>query len=142
MGGGPDAVTASEAALKIKETSFQAEGVPTETMLHGPFQCVEAEDLFVLIAPEGAARERTPEMAGLAEEVGSAVVVVDDGVGDVPPSAERLMVCPVPEAFSALTCLVPLQLFSYHLALARGTNPDNFRADDPRFARADVSGRL
>ena len=142
VGGGPDAVTASEAAPKIKETSYlQAEGVPTETMLHGPFQCVEAEDLFVLIAPEGAARERTLEIAGLAEEVGSAVVV-DDGVGDVSPSAERLMVCPVPEAFSALTCLVPLQLFSYHLALARGTNPDNFRADDPRFARADVSGRL
>jgi glucosamine--fructose-6-phosphate aminotransferase (isomerizing) len=143
VGGGPDAVTASEAALKIKETSYlQAEGVPTETMLYGPFQCVEAEDLFVLIAPEGAARERTLEIAGLAEEVGSAVVVVDDGVGDVPPSAERLMVCPVPEAFSTLTCLVPLQLFSYHLALARGTNPDNFRTDDPRFARADVSGHL
>ena len=32
--------------------------------------------------------------------------------------------------------------FSYHLALARGTNPDSFRAEDPRFARADVSGRL
>ncbi len=30
----------------------------------------------------------------------------------------------------------------YHLALARGTNPDSFRGDDPRFARADVSGRL
>jgi glucosamine--fructose-6-phosphate aminotransferase (isomerizing) len=35
-----------------------------------------------------------------------------------------------------------LQLFSYHLALARGTNPDGFRVDDPRFARANVSGRL
>jgi glucosamine--fructose-6-phosphate aminotransferase (isomerizing) len=35
-----------------------------------------------------------------------------------------------------------LQLYSYHLALARGTNPDSFRAEDPRFARADVSGRL
>jgi glutamine---fructose-6-phosphate transaminase (isomerizing) len=35
-----------------------------------------------------------------------------------------------------------LQLFAYHLALVRGTNPDSFRGDDPRFARADVSGRL
>jgi glutamine---fructose-6-phosphate transaminase (isomerizing) len=48
----------------------------------------------------------------------------------------------VPEPLSALTCLVPLQLFAYYLALARGTNPDSFRAEDPRFARADVSGRL
>ncbi|QIN85305.1 SIS domain-containing protein [Rubrobacter tropicus] len=143
VGAGPNAVTAAEIALKIKETSYlQAEGLPTETMLHGPFQCVEADDLFVLIAPEGPARKRTLEIADLAEDVGAAVIVVDDGSGDVPAGAARLTVPPVPEPFSALTCLVPLQLFSYHLALARGTNPDSFRAEDPRFAKADVSGRL
>jgi hypothetical protein len=43
---------------------------------------------------------------------------------------------------SALTCHLPLQFFAYHLALVRRTNPDSFRAGDPRFARADVSGRL
>jgi len=135
-------VTAAETALKIRETSYlQAEGLPTEAMLHGPFQCVEAEDLFVLVAPEGAARERTLEVAGLAREVGSEVVVVDDGAGEA-PARVRLFVPSIPEPFSALTCLVPLQLFSYHLALARGTNPDSFRTDDARFARADVSGRL
>lgn len=137
LGGGPSAVTAREVALKIKETSYlQAEGMPTETMLHGPFQCVEADDLFVLVAPSGAARERTLEVAELAEEVGGPYVIVGDD-----PAAE-LVVPEVPEPFSALTCLVPLQFFAYHLALARGTNPDSFRAEDPRFARADVSGRL
>lgn len=142
-GAGPSAVTATETALKIKETSYlQAEGLPTETMLHGPFQCVEADDLFILIAPAGPARERTLEIADLAAEVGATVVVVGDGKGDVPAGVARLTVPSVPEPFSALTCLVPLQLFSYHLALARGTNPDSFRAEDPRFARADVSGRL
>jgi glucosamine--fructose-6-phosphate aminotransferase (isomerizing) len=136
-GGGPSAVTAQEVALKIKETSYlQAEGMPTETMLHGPFQCVEADDLFVLVAPSGAARERTLEVAELAKEVGAPCVIV----GDEP--AAGLAVPEVPEPFSALTCLVPLQLFTYHLALERGTNPDSFRAEDPRFARADVSGRL
>ena len=143
VGGGPSAVTAAEISLKIKETSYlQAEGIPTETMLHGPFQCVEAEDLFVLISPEGPARDRTLEIAGLAREVGAEVVVVDDGVGNTPDGGARLTVPPVSEPFSALTCLVPLQLLTYHLALARGTNPDGFRADDPRFAKADISGRL
>lgn len=42
----------------------------------------------------------------------------------------------VPEPFTVLTCLVPLQLFAYHLALARGANPDSFRLEDPRFAKA------
>jgi glucosamine--fructose-6-phosphate aminotransferase (isomerizing) len=137
LGGGPSAVTAQEIALKIKETSYlQAEGMPTETMLHGPFQCVEADDLFVLVAPCGAARERTLEVAELAKEVGAPYLIVGDE-----PDVE-LAVPGVPEPFSALTCLMPLQFFAYHLALARGTNPDSFRAEDPRFARADVSGRL
>ena len=144
VGGGPGAVTATETALKIKETSYlQAEGMPTETMLHGPFQCVEADDLFVLIAPSGAARERTLEVAELAEEVGARYLILGDGTTETRPAAAGLLRMPeVPEPFSALSCLVPLQLFAYHLALARGTNPDSFRGDDPRFARADVSGRL
>jgi glutamine---fructose-6-phosphate transaminase (isomerizing) len=144
LGGGPSAVTATETALKIKETSYlQAEGIPTETMLHGPFQCVEADDLFFLIAPSGAARERTLEVAELVEEVGAPYVIFGDDTTEARPAAAGVLRVPeVPEPFSALTCLVPLQLFAYHLALARGTNPDSFRGDDPRFARADVSGRL
>jgi glutamine---fructose-6-phosphate transaminase (isomerizing) len=144
LGGGPSGVTAVETALKIKETSYlQAEGMPTETMLHGPFQCVEADDLFVLIAPAGAARERTLEVAELVEEVGAPYVIVgDETTGDRPKAAGMVRVPEVPEPFSALSCLVPLQLFSYHRAIARGTNPDGFRVDDPRFAKADVSGRL
>jgi glucosamine--fructose-6-phosphate aminotransferase (isomerizing) len=142
-GGGPAATVAVETALKIKETSYlQAEGMPTETLLHGPFQCVEDDDLFVLVAPEGAARVRTLELAELAREVGSSVLVVDDGAGEKPGGDRRLTVPRLPEPLSALACLVPLQLFTYHLALARGTNPDSFRTDDERFARADVSGRL
>jgi glucosamine--fructose-6-phosphate aminotransferase (isomerizing) len=144
LGGGPSAVTAEEVALKIKETSYlQAEGMSTETMLHGPFQCVEAEDLFVLVAPSGAAQERTLEVAELVDEVGGACLIVGDGAVDPLRERRRFLDVPgVPEPLSALTCLVPLQLFAYYLALARGTNPDSFRAEDPRFARADVSGRL
>jgi glutamine---fructose-6-phosphate transaminase (isomerizing) len=143
LGGGPSAVTAEEVALKIKETSYlQAEGMSTETMLHGPFQCVEADDLFVLVAPAGAAQTRTLEVAELVDEVGGACLVVGDGTAAVPHETNLLSVPQVPEPFDALTCLLPLQLFAYHLALARGTNPDAFRTDDPRFARADVSGRL
>jgi glucosamine--fructose-6-phosphate aminotransferase (isomerizing) len=144
VGGGPSAVTAQETALKIKETSYlQAEGMPTETMLHGPFQCVEADDVFVLIVPSGAAKERTLEVADIAEEVGVPYLIFGDDTTETPTAAAGVVRVPeVPEPFSALTCLIPLQLFAYYLALARGTNPDSFRGDDPRFARADVSGRL
>jgi glutamine---fructose-6-phosphate transaminase (isomerizing) len=145
-GGGPSAVTAEEVALKIRETSYlQAEGMQAETMLHGHFQSAEADDLFVLIAPAGAAQERTLELAGAAREIGAPVVLVDDGTAEpagLTRAARRLTVPPVPEPFTALTCLVPLQLFAYHLALARGTNPDIFRTDDARFARVRSSVQL
>ncbi len=123
LGGGPSAVTARETALKIKETSYlQAEGMPTETMLHGPFQCVEADDLFVLIAPSGAARERTLEVAELVEEVGAPYVIFGDDTTETRSTAAGVLRVPeVPEPFSALSCLVPLQLFAYHLARAGPT---------------------
>lgn len=139
VGGGPSGVTAQEAALKVKETSYlQAEGLPTETMLHGPFQCVEPEDLFVLIAPAGPAQERTMQLGPMIREIGAEYLVIDDGSArKLHQSASGVVsVPPVPEPLTALTCVIPLQFFAYYLALARGTDPDGFRKDDPRFAAA------
>jgi glutamine---fructose-6-phosphate transaminase (isomerizing) len=139
LGGGPSAVTAQEIALKIRETSYlQAEGMPIEAILHGPFLAAEPQDLFILIAPAGAAQQRVIETAGAVREVGAPALVVSDGT----PEALRFEAAgwwtapAVPEPFTTLTCLVPLQLLTYHLALTRGTNPDRFRRDDPRFDRA------
>lgn len=139
VGGGPGAITAQEIALKIKETCFLlAEGVNVESLLHGPFQASEKEDLFILIAPVGAAQSRMVELAGMVSEIGAAYLVVSDGTPrSIEQGADGWCVVPaVPEPFTTLTCLLPLQLFAYHLALGHGTNPDGFRLDDPRFARA------
>jgi len=148
-GGGPSTVTAHEVALKIKEAAYlQAEGLPIETFLHGPFQCAEPEDVFVLIAPAGAAQGRVLELAGMIPEIGAAALVVSDAAAAAAPvqipggTAGWCAVPAVPEPFTTLSCLIPLQLFSYHLALARGTNPDVFRLDDPRFARARARVKL
>ncbi len=53
---------------------------------------------------------------------------------------------PPDDARSILTNVARIEvdkvgIFGAH-HLARGTNPDSFRGDDPRFARAYVSGRL
>ena len=109
-----------------------------ETLLHGPLQCVESDDTFVLIAPGGKAQDRVIELGKMVQEIGAPYLVVSDGTPQALRSAAvgSYAVPPVPEPWSALTCLVPLQLFAYFLALERGTNPDAFRLDDPRFARA------
>ena len=138
LGGGPSGVTAQEIALKIRETSYlQAEGMPIEAILHGPFLAAEPEDLFVLIAPAGPAQQRMMELAAALPELGAPALVVSDGSADAlrAKAAGWWTVPAVPEPFTALTCLVPLQLLTYHFALRRGTNPDRFRRDDPRFDR-------
>jgi glucosamine--fructose-6-phosphate aminotransferase (isomerizing) len=139
VGAGPAGVTAQEAALKIKEASYlQAEGMPIEQMFHGPFQCAEPDDLFVLVAPAGPGQARTLQLAGPIREIGARYLVVSDGSAEAAREGADgwLTVPPLPETFAALTCLVPLQFLSYWLALERGANPDRFRLDDPRFMRA------
>lgn len=51
--------------------------------------------------------------------------------------AGRVTVPATPGALAAVTCVVPLQLFAYQLALVHGTNPDSFRSDDPGFPRIE-----
>jgi glucosamine--fructose-6-phosphate aminotransferase (isomerizing) len=135
-GSGPAGVTALEVALKIKEAAYlMAEGIPTEQMLHGPFQSVDPADLMVLIAPQGPGQARTADLAAEAKEIGLDVIVVSDGSWSGPADS-LITVPPVPESLAAITTLVPLQLFAYWLAIESGTNPDRFRLDDERFARA------
>jgi len=138
-GAGPAGVTALEAALKIKEASYiNAEALPVEQMLHGAFTSVEPDDLMILVAPEGAGQSRTIELGAAAKDLGLGLFVVSDGTAtDLREDAAGWVVVPaIAEPFSALTTLVPLQMLAYWYAITRGTNPDSFRRDDPRFARA------
>ena len=145
VGGGPTAVVAQEVALKIKEASYlQAEGLPVETLLHGPFQCCEADDLFVLIAPRGAAQPRLSELREMIRAIGARQVMVTDdaALAEASDPGGACLVPAVPPPFQSLVCLLPLQLFTYHLALVRGANPDCFRLNDARFAAALGGVRL
>jgi glutamine---fructose-6-phosphate transaminase (isomerizing) len=138
-GGGPSAVTAQEIALKIKEAAYlQAEGIHLEQFLHGALQNTEPEDVSIVIAPDGAAQSRAFQFVEAVREIGAPYLVVSDGTAEqvTGNAIDSIDVPSVPEPFTALTCLVPLQLFAYHLALTAGTHPDTFRLDDPRFARA------
>lgn len=131
-GGGPNEITAKEIALKIKETSYKhAEGLGTEELFHGPFQAAEPEDLFILIVPEGKAQDRTLQLAPAIKEIGATVMIVGDN-----KAKGTHQVSKVAEEYTTISCITPLYLFTYHLALAKGTNPDSYRLEDPRFANA------
>ena len=49
---------------------------------------------------------------------------------------ETFTLPPVSEFWSPLLYIIPLQLFTYYLAVARGTHPDLFQQDNPKQAAA------
>ncbi|MFQ5898098.1 MAG: SIS domain-containing protein [Candidatus Methylomirabilia bacterium] len=139
VGGGPNTATAYEAALKMNEANYTTTvGMNCEQVLHGPWVAMEASDMVWLIAPPGPSYERCVALARAAKEIGTPVVgIVEEGDRELSAlSVETVTLPPIPELLTPLLAVVPLQLFTYHLALQQGTNPDTMRGDQPAHDRA------
>ena len=140
VGGGSDAVVAREIALKIKETSYiPSEGMSVEEFAHGPFQCVEPTDRILFIDTQPFSSLRISNLRAMAEVVGvPSCTVTTNEIASAAYSTSHVVsfpANPIP-TLNSISALVALQLFTYFLALERGTNPDSFRLDDPRFKSA------
>ena len=138
-GWGGNTANAYEVALKIKETSSSdSEGLHIEQILHGPFCSVDSDCAVSLIAPPGAGYERAMNIARASAEVGAPVwALVEAGDSQLSALAREVFEMPqVDEFWSPLVYVVPLQLFTYSLALARGRHPDLFQQDNPAQAAA------
>ena len=138
-GWGANQANAYEVALKIKETSrADCEGFQTEHLLHGPFCSLDSDCLLTLIAPAGEDRGRSVDVAEAARELGTPVWALtnrsDDELAEAGAVNFPLPNCPA--YLMPIASVVPLQLFTYHLALARGKHPDLFQQDDPLQAAA------
>ena len=139
VGWGPNTANAYEVALKMKETSTcDGEGLQVEQLLHGPFCSLDGHCLVTLIAPPGPGYERSLNIARASMEVGAPVwALVQEGDAVLSDLASESFHMPlVPEFWSPLVYVLPLQLFTYYLALDRGTHPDLFQQDNPKQAAA------
>ena len=132
-------------ALKIKETSASdCEGLQVEQLLHGPFCSLDDRCLVTLIAPPGPGYERSLDIARASAAAGAPVwALVQEGDEDLASLASASFAMrPLPELWSPLACVAPLQLFTYHLTLQRGKHPDLFQQDNPKQAAARVHYNL
>jgi glutamine---fructose-6-phosphate transaminase (isomerizing) len=135
VGGGPNAATALEGALKMTEANgASASGFGCEQFLHGPCAALTSDDLVVLVAPPGPSRARALDVARVARDAGTPVLaIVGEGDRELGAlAAETIEIAGVPELVSPILAVVPLQLFAYHLAVETGTNPDTLRGHEPR----------
>jgi glucosamine--fructose-6-phosphate aminotransferase (isomerizing) len=122
--------TAMEGALKLKEVSYvHAEGYAAGELKHGPISLLDAECPLVAVATRSSVYDKliSNVMEGRARDARVIAVATE---GD--PQIERFAddVCWVPdthEALSPVLAIIPLQLFAYHVAVARGTDVDQPR---------------
>jgi glucosamine--fructose-6-phosphate aminotransferase (isomerizing) len=141
VGAGPNWATATEGALKVKESSYSAaEGVETEQLLHGPLAELGPHCSAVMIFAGGTADARAAEAWAALGELGVLrVAIASRGAAAkiaAVAGAHRLETPAVPEWLSPMVHVVPVQLLSYFLALERGANPDTGHEDEATHARA------
>jgi glutamine---fructose-6-phosphate transaminase (isomerizing) len=143
FGAGPNWATAREGALKVKETSYMSsEGFETEQFLHGPMAEMDQRAALVALLAGGPGDDRAQSALRAAGELGVLrIAVAAQGVAIT--AAERAIEVPaVEEWLSPFVLVIPLQFLAYFVALARGTNPDTGREDQPAHARAVAHYRL
>jgi glutamine---fructose-6-phosphate transaminase (isomerizing) len=135
-GAGPNAATALEAVIKVREAAQGwIDALPLEQFLHGPIVSVNAGDVAVVVNVPGRSAERVAEVTAVLDAIGARLWLVGQGL----PGSRRATVFALPELpelLSPLLTVVPIQLLAYHMAVVKGVNPDRFRRDDPTYAAA------
>jgi glucosamine--fructose-6-phosphate aminotransferase (isomerizing) len=137
LGRGVHYAIAREGALKLKEISYaHAEGYPAGELKHGPNALVDEKLPVVVIAtcdytdPDSVLRYRRTldVMKEVKSRRGPLVSVATHGDTDVAAIADHVFyVPPAPELLLPIMEVIPLQLFSYHVAIAKGCDVDHPR---------------
>jgi glucosamine--fructose-6-phosphate aminotransferase (isomerizing) len=116
--------TAREWALKLKElTHVVADPYSAADFRHGPIALVDEGFACLAVASAGPALPGMVELLEVLAGRGAELLVMSDdaaarklGSGVALPS--------LPEWLAPLAAIIPAQLFAYHLALAKGLDPD------------------
>jgi glucosamine--fructose-6-phosphate aminotransferase (isomerizing) len=130
LGRGSNFPTALEGALKLKEISYiHAEGYPAAEMKHGPIALIDENMPVVVVAPKDALYEKViSNIQEVRARKGRVIAIANEDDTEIDKLAE--FVIRVPRAvsyFGPMVNVVPLQLLSYYMAVARGCNVDQPR---------------
>ena len=117
---------ASEGALKLKEISYiHAEGMPAGELKHGTLALIEPGTPVVAVCPADHTYDEIMNNVMEAKARGAYIIGVSDRESDIYDF--WIKIPSVDELLYPLVAVVPLQLLAYHLAVARGCDPDKPR---------------
>ncbi|MCC7557207.1 MAG: glutamine--fructose-6-phosphate transaminase (isomerizing) [Methanobacteriaceae archaeon] len=120
--------TAMEGALKLKEITYiHAEGYAAGELKHGPLALIDDEVPVVAVVPPGKSHDKTLSNVEEVRARGAHVIGLGSQEDDVLKSETKDLIGfddEIDEIFSAIPYIIPLQLLSYYISVAKGIDPD------------------
>ena len=130
LGRGYNFPIALEGALKLKEITYiHAEGYPAAEMKHGPIALVDETLPVVFIATKDVYYDKVvSNIQEIKARKGQIIAVASIGDQVLPTMSENIMFVPdTDEVIAPLLSVVPMQLLSYYVGVAKGIDVDKPR---------------
>jgi glutamine---fructose-6-phosphate transaminase (isomerizing) len=121
---------AFEGALKLKEISYvHAEGCGAGEMKHGPLAMIDENFPTVAIAPSDSVYDKMlSNIQQLKARKGPVIAIATEGDTEIAKLADDVIYIPKTiEMLTPILSIIPLQLFAYYFAAAKGLNVDRPR---------------
>jgi len=117
--------TASEAALKLMETSYlSAQAFSGADLLHGPLAMIDPQVPVLAVVARGVGGDAMGQVLPRLREVGADLFVVGSAAAVAQATVGVELPDGVPEELSPLLEILPFQQLARELASARGGDPD------------------
>ncbi|KAH9411093.1 SIS domain-containing protein [Ordospora pajunii] len=126
IGRGYQYPTCLEGALKIKEITYiHSEGLAAGELKHGPIALVDDELELIFIAANDSNYDKARNaMEQIRARNGNPMVICTEDVASDYSMHQVLAIPKTVDCLQGVLAIIPLQLLSYHLAVAKGHDPD------------------
>ncbi len=121
---------ALEGALKMKEITYiHAEGYPSAELKHGIIALIDEKVPSVLISPQdGVYDKNVNTLQEIKARKGRVIALATEGDTQIAQMADDVIYLPpAPDYILPILSVIPLQLFSYHMAVVLGRDVDKPR---------------
>ena len=130
LGRGYNFPIALEGALKLKEITYiHAEGYPAAEMKHGPIALVDENLPVVFVATKDIYYDKVvSNIQEIKARKGQIIAVASVGDLVLPTMSDNIMFVPeIDEVIAPLLSVIPMQLLSYYVGIAKGIDVDKPR---------------
>lgn len=130
LGRNLDYAVALEGSLKLKEISYiHSEGYPAGELKHGTLALIEKNTLVVTLITQSKILEKTMNALHEVKARGAKIIMVTqfDELASGNDADSVILLPKTFDMFMPILCVIPLQIFAYYMARARGNDPDKPR---------------